>query len=39
MRKVVQLLLSMIAGSVGKTCQHHLETRAANVWDFVQSDL
>jgi len=21
-----------------KTCQHHLETRAANVWDFVQSD-
>jgi len=21
-----------------KVCQRHLETRAANVWDFVQSD-
>jgi len=21
-----------------KTCQRHLETRAANVWDLVQSD-
>jgi len=23
----------LISGSAGKTCQHHLETRAANVWD------
>jgi len=27
----------LIAGSAGKTCQHHLETRAANVWDLVRS--
>jgi len=32
----VALLLT--AGSAGKTCQHPLETRAANVWDLVQSD-
>jgi len=30
--------LPLIAGSAGKTCQHHLETRAASVWNFVQSD-
>jgi len=30
--------LPLIAGSASKTCQHHLEARAANVWDFVQSD-
>ena len=28
----------LIAGSASKTCQHHLETRAASVWDLVQSD-
>jgi len=31
-------LLSPDWGSVTKACQHHLETRAANVWDLVQSD-
>jgi len=30
--------LPLIAGSANKTCQHHLETRAANVWDLIQSD-
>jgi len=30
--------LPLIAGSASKTCQHHLETRAAKVWDLVQSD-
>jgi len=30
--------LPLIAGSASKTCQHHLEKWAANVWDFVQSD-
>ena len=30
--------LPLIAGSAGKTCQHHLETRTAKVWDLVQSD-
>jgi len=30
------IALPLIAGSAGKTCQHHVETRAANVWDLVQ---
>jgi len=30
--------LPLFAGSASKTCQHHLETRAAKVWDLVQSD-
>ena len=30
--------LPLIAISASKTCQHHLETRAAIVWDLVQSD-
>ena len=30
--------LPRIAISAGKTCQHNLETRAAKVWDLVQSD-
>jgi len=30
--------LSLIAVSASKTCQHNLETRAAKVWDLVQSD-
>jgi len=30
--------LPLIAISASKTCQHHLETRAAKVWDLVQSD-
>ena len=30
--------LPLIAVSASKTCQHHLETRAAKVWDLVQSD-
>jgi len=29
--------LPLLAGSASKTCQHHLETRAAKVWDLVQS--
>jgi len=29
--------LPLIAGSASKTCQHHLETRAARVWSLVQS--
>ena len=33
-----QLLLPLTAGSASKTCEHHLETRAVNVWDLVQSD-
>ena len=36
--EIARLLLPLIAGSASKTCQHHLETRAANVWDLVQSD-
>jgi len=28
----------LIAVSTSKTCQHHLQTRAAKVWDLVQSD-
>jgi len=32
------VVLPLIGGSASKTYQHHLETRAANVWDFVQSD-
>jgi len=28
----------LVAGSASKACQHHLETRAANVWDLIQSD-
>jgi len=30
--------LPLIAGSASKTCQHHLETTAAKIWDLVQSD-
>jgi len=30
--------LPLIAGSADKTCQNHLETGAANVWDLIQSD-
>jgi len=30
--------LPLIAGSPNKTCQNHLETGAANVWDLIQSD-
>jgi len=30
--------IPLIAVSTGKTCQHHVETRAAKVWDLVQSD-
>jgi len=30
--------LPLIAGSANKTCQNHLETGAANVWDLSQSD-
>jgi len=30
--------LPLIAVSPSKTCQHHLETGAAKVWDLVQSD-
>jgi len=30
--------LPLIAGSANKTCQRHLETGAANVWDLIQSD-
>jgi len=30
--------LPLIAGSANKTCQNHLETGAANVWDLIQSD-
>jgi len=25
--------LPLMAGSASKTCQHHLQTRAANLWD------
>ena len=28
--------LPLVAGSAGKICQRHFETRAANVWDLVQ---
>jgi len=35
---IARLLLPLIAGSASKTRQHHLETRAAKVWDLVQSD-
>jgi len=35
---IARLLLPLIAGSASKTCQHHLEARAANDWDLVQSD-
>jgi len=28
----------LVAASASKNCQHHLETRTANVWDLVQSD-
>jgi len=34
----VVFVFPVIAGSASKTCQHHLEIRAGNVWDFVQSD-
>jgi len=30
--------LPLIAVSASKTCQHHLEARAAKVWDLVQSN-
>jgi len=30
--------LPIIAVSASKTCQHHLETRAAKVWELVQID-
>jgi len=30
--------LPLIVGPANKTCQHHLETGAVNVWDLVQSD-
>jgi len=30
--------LPLIAISSSKTCQHHLETIAAKIWDLVQSD-
>jgi len=30
--------LPLIGGSANKTCQNHLETGAANVWDLIQSD-
>jgi len=30
--------LPLIAGSANKTCQNHLETGAANVWDLIQCD-
>ena len=30
--------LPLTAVSASKSCQHHLETRAAKVWDLVQSD-
>jgi len=30
--------LPLLAGSASKTCQHHLETRAAELWDLVQCD-
>jgi len=30
--------LPLIAGSASNTCQHHLETRAVNIWVLVQSD-
>jgi len=35
---IARLLLPLIAESAGKTCEHHLETRAVNVWVLVQSD-
>jgi len=35
---IARLLLPLIAGSASKTCEQHLEIRAANVWDLVQSD-
>jgi len=30
--------LPLIAVSTSKICQHHLETRAAKVWDLIQID-
>jgi len=30
--------LPLVAGPANKTCQNHLETGAANVWDLIQSD-
>jgi len=35
---IARLLLPLIAGSASKTCEHHLETKAVNVWDRVESD-
>jgi len=29
--------MCLVAGSASKTCQHHLETKAVNVWDLAQS--
>ena len=34
----IPVALPLIAISASKTCQHHLETRAAKNWDLVQSD-
>jgi len=30
--------LPLIPGSASKTCQHHLGTIDANIWDLVQSN-
>jgi len=30
--------LPLLAVAASKTCQHHLQTRAGEVWDLVQSD-
>jgi len=35
---IARLLLPLIVGSASKTCEHHLESRAVNDWDLVQSD-
>jgi len=35
---IAQLLSPLIAGSASKTCQHYLETRAANAWDLGLPD-
>jgi len=29
--------LPLIGGSASKICQHHLETRAANLWDLSKA--
>jgi len=35
---IARLLLPLISCLCSKTCEYHLETRAVNVWDLVQSD-